>query len=107
MMLTLTTMCSSMTTHAAELDLHLPTIVSHSGESKPTHQRRGPHGTARVLVDGVRHYDGVLMRQEVRFASTLHPSQLHAIREGWGFVPRLQPQVAIVCGAAALSALSL
>jgi hypothetical protein len=70
MLMAMTMTISDMMAHAAELELHLPTLVSHSGESRPTHPRRGPHGTARVLVEGVRHYDGVLMRQEVR---RLHP----------------------------------
>lgn len=100
---------SDTVAHAAELDLHLPTLVSHSGESRPTHPRGGPHGTARVLVEGVRHYDGVLMRQEVR---CLHPhphsqSSMAYARCVVGFLPRLPPQGAIVCGAADLSALSL
>ena len=70
--------------HATELELHLPTLVSHSGESRPVHPL-GAWASPRVLVAGVRHYDGVLLRQEVRHSPSTSPgANSLASTAGWG-----------------------
>lgn len=56
----------------ANIDIHIPGVVSDTGVSLPRHRlpqdsypfgREGPKGVK--LVEGVRYYDGVLMRQQV------------------------------------------
>jgi len=56
----------------ANIDIHIPGVVSDTGVSLPRHRlpqdsypfgREGPKGVK--LVEGVRYYDGVLMRQQM------------------------------------------